>query len=92
VTAQVRRLRRALEERRAALALVADADRRTAEATARLVELGEPVSRVAARVGLPAAALRKTLRAHQLSQFADGAAGEPGKPADDVSTGVHEDV
>ena len=39
-----------------------DADRRTAEATARLVELGEPVSRIAARVGLSAQALRKTLR------------------------------
>lgn len=93
VANQVRRLRRALEARRAALELVAGADRRAAEATARLVELGEPVSRIAGRVGVPAASLRKTLRAHLMKASAtEGGVGPAVEAQSDSLAAVHDDV
>lgn len=70
VANRLRQVRRALAIRRAAVAAITDAERRIAQATARLVELGLPVAEVARRVGVPAAALRKTLRAHLLSRAA----------------------
>jgi predicted mannosyl-3-phosphoglycerate phosphatase (HAD superfamily) len=70
VANRLRQVRRALAVRRAAAEAIADAERRIALATARLVELGLPVAEVARRVGVPAAALRKTLRAHLLSRAA----------------------
>ena len=88
--AQLRRLQRALEARKKAVALVADADRRTAEATGRLVELGEPVARIEARVGLPAAALRKTLRTHLRIAAADAATASAGQQGSDDAVDVHE--
>lgn len=91
VAAQHRRLRRALETREAAVELVSDADRRTAEAIARLVELGEPVARVAARVGLPAAALRKTLRTHLPSAAADNQTASASQQGSEHVGDVHED-
>jgi hypothetical protein len=64
----LRQLRRALGARRAAVQALTDAERRVGAATARLVELHMPVSEVAQRVGLPAAALRKTVRAYLMKQ------------------------
>ena len=89
---QLRRPRRALQARKTAVELVADADRRTADATARLVELGEPVARVAARVGLPAAALRKMLRTHVRAAALDESSVAFGQHEGDDAAHVHEDV
>ena len=63
----LRQLRRALAGRRAVVQAVTDAERRVGASTARLVELDMPVSQIAQRVGVSAAALRKTVRAYLMS-------------------------
>jgi hypothetical protein len=72
IAQRLRQVGRALTARRMAVKAVADAERGVAEATGRLVELGVPVARVAAQVDVPAAALRKTLRAHLMSRADSG--------------------
>ena len=64
----LRQLRRALGARRAAVQALTDAERRVGAVTARLVELNMPVSQVAQRVGVSAAALRKTVRTYLMSE------------------------
>lgn len=64
IAAALRSLRRALRERARAQEAVRAQDRHVGTAMVGLLELGVPVARVAARVGLSATALRKTLRIH----------------------------